>query len=426
MSHNVKRLPRRLQEAHLNQMTKSGLPPKIKRPSRRYRRRPRNLLAEYKRRQRNKIWLETHIWHAKRFHMIEKWGYKIANYANDKCFKANYRAIAKHCLMQDISYYTCVEINGLEEILKETLKSHCNPLELTFAAKIFITGTREGTVMFYKKNGYPQFPIGYVYFLWRPSHSDLRTIWIWVHPSFLNDFIAEIILSFGFKSSDEHFISNSNNQTPECSLYINETNCKMIIHKNIFNRFRFYGPSTINVLTNVLHLPNFDKIFHLKSDKMQFDDNQMNCETQNYNNKSWHIEYYNQENIESLKIQKQLWQVLKTLQSPSQLPPNIVLGFTVLDPRFYLPVKRTKPQREIKTIEIISMPIAEANFSPIWEQKIREKVSKTYITTSAINKLRSQCLVPGLNNDKYFNEEIMAKIPILLIQKPGIGNAGKY
>ena len=161
---------------------------------------------------------------------------------------------------------------------------------------------------------------------------------------------------------------------------------------------------------------------------MQFDDNQMNCESQNYNNKSWYIEYYNQENIESLKIQKQLWQVLKTLQSPSQLPPNIVLGFTVLDPRFYLPVKRTKPQRDnlIETIEIMSMPIAKANFSPIWEQKIREKVSKTYITTSAINKLRSQCLVPGLNNDKYFNEEVMAKIPILLIQKPGIGNTGKY
>lgn len=49
------------------QLEKSGLPPKPKRPSRRYRRRPQNLLSEYNRRQRNHIWLETHIWHAKRY-----------------------------------------------------------------------------------------------------------------------------------------------------------------------------------------------------------------------------------------------------------------------------------------------------------------------------------------------------------------------
>ncbi|CAD1474186.1 unnamed protein product, partial [Heterotrigona itama] len=423
MSHNVKRLPRRLQEAHLNQMTKSGLPPKIKRSSRRYRRRPRNLLAEYTRRQRNKIWLETHIWHAKRFHMIEKWGYRLASYANDKCFKANYRAMVKHCLMQDISYYTCVEINGHQEILKETLKSHCNPFELTFAAKIFMEGTREGTVMFFKKNGYPQFPIGHVHFLWNPNQSDLRTIWIWVHPSFLDDVVAEIVSSFEFKCN-EHCATTSN-QTLESSLYINEKDCKMTVHKNTFNRFRFYGPLTINVLTNALQLPNFNEIINLNLNTTQFGNNQIDCKKDHNSDKSWHTEYYdNQKNIESLKIQEQLWQALKTLQSPSQLPSNIILGFTVLDPRFHLPDKRTKPQKETQITEIISIPPINANSSPLWEQKIREKVSKTCVTTSAINKIRSQCLVPGLNNDKYFNEEIMAKIPILLIQKPGIGNTG--
>ncbi|CAL7943211.1 unnamed protein product [Xylocopa violacea] len=425
MSHNVKRLPRRLQEAHLNQMTKSGLPLKIKRPSRRYRRRPHNLLAEYNRRQRSKIWLETHIWHAKRFHMTEKWGYRIANYANDKCFRANYRAVAKHCLMQDVSYYACVEINGPEEILKETLKSHCNPSELTFAAKIFIAGAREGTVMFFKRNGYPRFPIGHVHFLWRPCQSNLRTIWIWVHPSFLDDFVTEIISSFEFKSDEIQSTCTNGRPTESCT-YINEKDCKLSIHKNSLNRFRFYGPLTINVLTNAFHLPNFDERFHSKLDVTKFDDSQMDWEEENKNpNKSWHVEYYNsQENIESLKIQKQLWQALKTLQSPSQLPSNIVLGFTVLDPRFHWPDKRTKPQRQSQLIEIMSMPPVNANSSPIWEQGIREKVSSICATTSAINKLRSQCLVPGINNDKYFNEQVMAKIPILLLQKPGVGTTG--
>ncbi|XP_076634483.1 POP1 ribonuclease P/MRP subunit isoform X1 [Colletes latitarsis] len=428
MSHNVKRLPRRLREAHLNQMTKSGLPPKIKRPSRRYRRRPRNLLSEYNRRQRNKVWLETHIWHAKRFHMVEKWGYRIASHANDKCFKANYRAVANHCLIQDISYYTSVEINGPEAILIETLKDHCNPFELTFAAKIFISGTREGTLMFFKKNSYPRFPIGHIHFLWRPSHSDLRTIWIWVHPSFLDDFVAEITSSFKFKS-DDVISTTTSNQTIKSYSYVNERNCKMCIHKNALNRFRFYGPLSINVLTNALRLPNFDEKFCSKTNDTNvtgFEENQMECEEEiQDSDKSWHIVYYNnQENIESLKLQKQLWQTLKTLQSPSQLPPNIVLGFTVLDPRFHLPEKRVKPLRNVQTVKVMPVPPSKANSSPIWEQEIRQKITKACVTTSAINKLRSECLVPGIDNDKYFNEGIMTKIPILLIQTPGIGNTG--
>lgn len=427
MSHNAKRLPRRLREAHLNQMAKSGLPPKIKRPSRRYRRRPRNLLSEYSRRQRNKIWLETHIWHAKRFHMVEKWGYRIASYANDKCFKANYRAVAKHCLMQDISYYTCIEINGPEEVLKETLKDHCNPLELTFAAKIFITCTREGTLMFFKKNGYPTSPIGYVHFLWRPTTSNVRTIWIWVHPSFLNDIIAEIVSSFEFKSDGADSTSAENRSDESCG-YTNDKNCKMNIHRTL-NRFRFYGPLVISVLTDTLRLLNFDEKVPFKmehADIAQIEENRMDYEDELKNsNESWHIEYYNkQENIEHLKIQKQLWQLLKTLQSPSQLPPNIILGFTVLDPRFHLPEKRTKPKTGTGTADIMPMPPTNANSSPIWEEKIRQKVSKSCVTTSAINKLRSQCLVPGINNDQYFKEEVIAKIPILLIQNPGIGNTG--
>ena len=71
-----------------------------KRPSRKHRRRPSNLLNEYLRRQRSKKWLETHIWHAKRFHMTEKWGYKLPLHPNDKGARASYRASAKHCLLQ--------------------------------------------------------------------------------------------------------------------------------------------------------------------------------------------------------------------------------------------------------------------------------------------------------------------------------------
>ena len=71
-----------------------------KMPSRKHRRRPKNLLDEYNRRKQNHAWLETHIWHAKRFKMVEKWSYKIAEQPCDKGLRSAYRASAAGCLLQ--------------------------------------------------------------------------------------------------------------------------------------------------------------------------------------------------------------------------------------------------------------------------------------------------------------------------------------
>lgn len=460
MSHNVKRLPRRLREAHLAQMTKSGngknLPLRNKRLSRKYRRRPHNLLSEYSRRQCNKIWLETHIWHAKRFHMTDKWGYRIASHPNDKCFRANYRAAAKYCLLQDISYYTCVEITGEEDLLKTTLRAHCNPSTLTFTAKKYIYNHKEGTLMFFRKNGYPRFPIGNVDFFWQPNKSNIKTIWIWVHPAFYDDFLREIISSFEFKQN------NAEQDTIQYNLnclYTNDAGCRMIILRNALNRFRLHGTLTLNVLTKALHLLSLNKLdLHSHhtvpkdndslskmidsetstvdnnvtepTEKMAIDEISEESTTISkhlsieLNKKTWYINYYKkQENMEALKIQEQLWQTFKSLESPNYLPTNMIIGVTVLDPRFYLPEKRTKCNTEtsetFSPLIPIDQLITNSNCSPIWDAQIRHIVSSSYTATDIINKIRSECLVPGVSNDQYYNEDIMAKIPILLIQKPG-------
>lgn len=67
---------------------------------RKARRRHIDLVAEFNRRQRKNIWLETHIWHAKRFHMVKKWGYCLGNSPTEKSYRACYRAMTKHCLLQ--------------------------------------------------------------------------------------------------------------------------------------------------------------------------------------------------------------------------------------------------------------------------------------------------------------------------------------
>ena len=74
--------------------------PQSKTKSRKARRRHGNLLLDFNRRQRRNVWLETHIWHAKRFHMAKRWGYCLGERPTYKCYRACYRAMSSHCLLQ--------------------------------------------------------------------------------------------------------------------------------------------------------------------------------------------------------------------------------------------------------------------------------------------------------------------------------------
>ncbi|KAF7991926.1 hypothetical protein HCN44_010727 [Aphidius gifuensis] len=405
MSHNAKRMPRRLREAHINQMTKSGLPPKTKKPSRNYRRRPKNLLDEYNRRKRNKIWLETHIWHAKRFHMCEKWGYKIANYSNNRGYRSSYRAVAKHCMIQDISYYNIIQLTGSYSILIDKLKVHCKE-GLTFGAKIYKNGERQGTLMFYKKNN---IPIGFITFLWQPfEQNNIKTLWINSHPSFSKYIIEELISSFEFEAT----IDDTN------KFFNNQNLCRMELLMNSLNRFRLRGPLTISVLSDTLKLPNIAKIIDDKNTTGGDDGDDDGDESND--SQSWDKNWYsNPDNVLSFNQQKDAFLNVQSLNSPGQLPRHSVLSLTVLDPRFYLPQKRTKQMLgsdHYKTIYKFDKNVAD---SPLWNENIRNYIKDNFKTTNDINKLRSGNLVPGVQNDHQFDENIISKIPIIIIQYPG-------
>lgn len=230
-------------------------------------------------------------------------------------------------------------------------------------------------LMFYKKNRYPFSPIGRVSFMWNPIDSNLKTIWIWVHPSFYNELSDELISSFNFldikmEVADEKL--DSLNENP--AKLGNSFGCEMKILQNSLNRFSLCGPLTLGVICSALKVPT-------------------NTET--------------------------LFSSLKTLKSPNQLPPNIILGFTVLDPRFFFSNKRIKSFSKTNEIDHILLPPISASLSSLWDEKIRSQTSQNCPKTCRINDLRSKNLVPGVKNDQFFNEAVMEKIPILLVQKPG-------
>ncbi|XP_041758253.2 ribonucleases P/MRP protein subunit POP1 isoform X1 [Coregonus clupeaformis] len=211
MSHDTKRLPCRLRDTANNMLEKSqkaGQKVKkeqSKRKSRKARRRHGNMLLEFNRRQRKNLWLETHIWHAKRFHMVKRWGYCLGDRPTYKCYRACCRAMSSHCLLQDMSYYCCVELQGPEEQLLATLsKLTSKEAGPTFAAAMCVSGRRQGSVVVYRAEQYPLQPLGPVTFLWRPrtqgrgqddqgsQGSTHRQLWIWAHPTMKPDLLPEL------------------------------------------------------------------------------------------------------------------------------------------------------------------------------------------------------------------------------------------
>ncbi len=208
VSHNPNRLPRRLRRSHNAVKAKSeagsNSAKKPKRPSRKYRRRPSNLLSEYNRRQRKHAWLETHVWHAKRFHMADRWGWRVPDRPTDKAFRACFRAARDKCLMRDISYYACVQLEGpTREQLIDGLRKMT--LAETGSFEDCMDGLTEGRAYVYHAGKAPKEVIDEVTFMWRKQtdSSSPAMLWIFCHPACHEEFKEELITVFECGRHDE-------------------------------------------------------------------------------------------------------------------------------------------------------------------------------------------------------------------------------
>eukprot|EP00013_Stygamoeba_regulata_P007342 CAMPEP_0177631876 /NCGR_PEP_ID=MMETSP0447-20121125/1982_1 /TAXON_ID=0 /ORGANISM="Stygamoeba regulata, Strain BSH-02190019" /LENGTH=915 /DNA_ID=CAMNT_0019133387 /DNA_START=115 /DNA_END=2863 /DNA_ORIENTATION=+ len=105
-NHTIRRLPRKLRAQAAQEMEAFPPAPK-KKVSRKGKRRPGYLQANFGRRQNTFKWLETHVWHAKRMFMKALWGYKLAITPCDKGFRAAYRGVSAAAIlaaMASVSY----------------------------------------------------------------------------------------------------------------------------------------------------------------------------------------------------------------------------------------------------------------------------------------------------------------------------------
>lgn len=105
---------------------------------------------KYGKRQRQFTWLPTHMWHAKRFHMMKQWGFQIPFSPNQKCFRSTSRADKNAALAFDTSYYCELILNYqtdemLEQVLHEFTKySAAIPDWLTQGSRVYTDWIYQG------------------------------------------------------------------------------------------------------------------------------------------------------------------------------------------------------------------------------------------------------------------------------------------
>uniref|UniRef100_A0A0N5A245 Ribonucleases P/MRP protein subunit POP1 n=1 Tax=Parastrongyloides trichosuri TaxID=131310 RepID=A0A0N5A245_PARTI len=256
MSHNIKRLPAIMRKFGAINLSKSKH--RKKAPSRYWRRRPKNLYKNYIQRQRSVKWLETHIWHAKRFHMKSLWGFKIADRSFQKAHRAIYRSSKTHSTVADISFIRCIQIEGpSQEYIIEKMNGCCGIGKLTsFSFKPALKGLYEKTIMFYSLNQYPVKFIGPIRYLWIEDESNKKLLILWIHPSIFDEVMDNIKSIFSLVHPTDLEMEKEPKTLDDYKSFKNNGTIKKYIGNNVtvndisdeMNRFRLCGPKSLNIL----------------------------------------------------------------------------------------------------------------------------------------------------------------------------------
>ncbi len=111
--------------------------------SRKHRRNTRNLQSTYAQRQRTNKWLETHLWHTRRMKMCSKYGYQLSKHCSDKGVRAAYKSLTHGCLIsvstEEVSRYS-FSLHGFP-----LLHFCCNQFQVVFSQGISLKSVLTNT-----------------------------------------------------------------------------------------------------------------------------------------------------------------------------------------------------------------------------------------------------------------------------------------
>ncbi|BGP52028.1 Ribonucleases P/MRP protein subunit pop1 [Rhodotorula kratochvilovae] len=381
-SHNIRRLPTRLRERARAEVPKDAAKPK--RVSRkmlgRHRTRPGLKAEMFKKRQEGKMWLETHVWHAKRMHMTEIWGHRLAEKPTAKAFRASYRASQHGALVHDASYYQYFELEGPFEDLAKLLQIVCDPAAPLPTSKRYSAGARECTTNVYDSaQTFPHGLLGPATFIWQPAPAPpaspaastssapaaapTRTLLIRVHPAVARD----AALSF------EHALK-------ELRLGL----CVALRrYQGEFLTFEVTGRRATEVVKAVLR-------------PVKGTDDATN----------------------------EAWRKLDPAAGPGGVPGGMVLGLEVYDPRLSFPPKLDKQSSPSDPSNPLVPSPTLASLPSFWSPSHRASIRTPRYKKRDLDARRSHHLVPGTRLSPLAQDD---RIPILLSQRTlGTGDSALH
>ncbi|XP_002130374.3 ribonucleases P/MRP protein subunit POP1 [Ciona intestinalis] len=403
-AHNVKRLPRRLRELAQQQGAQNGENTKV---CRRKRRRNINLQNEYNKRTGKSGWLETHMWHAKRFHMTDtndplysEWGHRVAIHPNDKSFRACYRATANHCLLQDISFNKCIQMScDLDKqgeifcIIKALMALNSNiPVKVK-------NGECEHHILIYDKRSEPPQLIGPASIMYHQQGQE-QIIWLRIHPTLLkktNNLICFLVGNMSFIS-------------------VRDVSSELL-------RFRLTGPKSSVTLLSVL------RPFNTKD---EVSDSITSPSTQSVVNK-WIVEH-----LEKVALQNHSFVTMMTACHKQQfhkadkyksgeVEEGQIIPFIVNDPRLTLPIQKSPAKLKdliSDTVDCVPTDLvlndkSGVTSSPLWNSDARNNISNLRLPDSMVSTRKNETKFESSEDAKKPFKSISQPIPVILIRRSG-------
>ncbi|PWW72740.1 POPLD-domain-containing protein [Tuber magnatum] len=324
-------------------------------------RQPPRAQTKFRKRQKHKTWLPTHVWHAKRAKMIVRWRFAVAETPTDKSHRVAHRASGmRGCIAWDESYFSTVMLRGKERGIKEVMKALC-PKDGNPMSKKVVAGARASDTFIYRAGRYPLGLVAPVKIIWCvPEDPEdlreerMRKLLIRVHPSAFLE-LWEVLLPIAKP------------------LKVTVEDLRFEI-----GSIEITGPDATNSLLAVLN----------PADATDGDS------------------------------PSGVWRNLRGLTNPSSLPLGACLSFDVLDPRLRDPPRLPEDKRKFEEIQETIFKVTSTWSidrtqppSPLFSREARAAAVKSQSSQKRINKRKGEA-VPGEHPSPLPTDP---RIPIVLL-----------
>lgn len=341
--------------------------------------------ARFKKRQRSKTWLPTHLFHAKRAHMTMPkdplWRFAVPLSPTEKSYRPSHRARgARGAVAWDMSYMSTVQLEGTEAALESLLRAVGVDGEDAWGTKgrKWRAGTRSLQAWAFEHGGEKR-PIAPVTLIRcaKGKAEDVEMV----------DVDAAAASTKGKKNWAKIFIRVH----PSAFLQLwnellgvsKQQNPPVMIEDLRFEigSIEITGPGSTEALIAALE-PLAPEGKETPADSPE-----------------------------------SIWGNLLGLTNPSSLPPNAVLGFSVSDPRLHFPLKSLKPptsDADMQNLAILlsTWPLDGSQSSAaIFDRRARLAAARQLPSQKAINRRRGKD-GPGKRPDPLPSDP---KIPVLLL-----------